>query len=442
MKAKFQIENVHSAEPALQPSCTFTERGGRIGSAIDAAWRIQDVAGTVPEAAATIAVIDQRFTLQAIAGAKIWLNGARSSVPAGRPIVLNDNDTLSIGELRISIRTSDTSEEEGRDLNALVNPRDRRSEGLVIDGEFAASNAAYPATRPVVDDPLAALDKAAIGGGGPAASAGHTILLDPLDSLGSPVDMLPMTPASTQESDGRVEINSAVAFQKVSSFLFDAESDEIGDPPPRVPVPGSLTSPRGSLTRALGLSQPGSDETELGADVAAALRAAIEGLNGLFLKRATSAGHFPPMRRYAVEDNPLRLAVNGQAAIDSLFGEPDSLRLSPSAAIAESLEDLGHHQDATESAVDLALNAVLSALGPEVLARRFASCAQPAGQPGDAEHDAWCWRMFRTYFRELASHRQGGLQALFWEIFAEEYQTAMRALSAGNINSPTAERHK
>jgi type VI secretion system protein ImpI len=80
---------------------------------------------------------------------------------------------------------------------------------------------------------------------------------------------------------------------------------------------------------------------------------------------------------------------------------------------------------ASEKATDAALDAVLRALAPLALARRFLKYKGHAPRTGDL--DAWHWRMYQHYYGELSSDRQGGLSRMFREVFRQVYDREMRA---------------
>lgn len=441
MKASFRVENVHSAEPALKLGCVFSQRGGHIGSAADATWRIQDIAGQIPATAARVAVVDGRFTLEALGAAQIRLNGAGAGIALGRPVVLSDKDEIALGELRITVRLSEAlTGTEGRGLNGLVETRDEGPEALVIDGEFAEARTHDPAAARVVDDPLSALDRAAPNPGLRPGLADPLRAFEALEaSEGRPALA---NPHATLQSDSRSEVNSAVTVPRTSRDRFGFETTDAGDDFDSELVDHVALRP---LARALGLPVRDVDSLESGlmlSEIGATLRAAVEGLNRIYAARgAGQASRFPlaTMHMHVIEDNPLRFSRTGQEAMEALFSHRGTVHLSAPAALAESLDHLAQHHDASEAAVDRALEAVFTALKPAALERRFAAYARDAGPAPGPERDAWCWQMYKAYFAELASQRQKGLQMLFWEVFAYEYQALMRAHAFGEGRSPSEE---
>lgn len=455
MKASFLIENIQLAEPALKPNCVFSSLGGYIGSAIDATWRIQDLSGQIPNVAARISFIDQRFTLEVFGTAAVRLNGAASSIPAGRPVVLNDNDHLVIGDLNIAVRISEElSVPQTHGLSGLVQPSNMADNTLLIDGDFAESISGRDPDKPIIDDPLAALDKAVAG-------SGHIELVDrgrefdELQAAGGQLNTKFSRAEGTHQSDARIEVNSAMSFQKAPSFLFDSDSrvedvDAVSDASNSDGFKSKLSSSglRGEATSlaplatALGVSQSYLDRNDrILADIGTALRVAIEGLNELYRARSSKTSRIPftAHNAHLAEDNPLRFAESAQEALNAFLIERQALHLSAPAAMAEGFNSLLQHQDATETAIDHALAAVFAALKPEALEQRFANYAQSVAPPNGQEREAWCWRIYKVFLTELASPRQDGLQKLFWETFAYEYLAAMRA---SERSSTVPETHK
>jgi type VI secretion system protein ImpI len=61
--------------------------------------------------------------------------------------------------------------------------------------------------------------------------------------------------------------------------------------------------------------------------------------------------------------------------------------------------------------------------------RRFAAYRRP-GQTYPKSTDAWAWKMYRSYYKELVSNRQRGFEKLFWEVFDQAYDKALRKKQA------------
>jgi len=181
------------------------------------------------------------------------------------------------------------------------------------------------------------------------------------------------------------------------------------------------------LCAALGLnvaqmSQP--QANRLAHDIGAALKAAISGLMSAHRHEISNKSHLAETHLHAIEDNPLRLDVSAETAIKDMFLVQSPVHLSAPAAISESLELLHHHRLASEVATEKALEAVLQALSPLALARRFMKYKGHAPRAGNL--DAWHWTMYQHYYAEMRSDNQGGLSRMFWEVHRQIYDREMR----------------
>jgi len=181
------------------------------------------------------------------------------------------------------------------------------------------------------------------------------------------------------------------------------------------------------LCAALGLniaqmSQP--QANRLAHDIGTALKAAIGGLMAAHKHEISNKSHLAETHLHAIEDNPLRLDVSPEAAIKDMFLVQSPVHLSAPAAISESLELLHHHRLASEVATEKALEAVLQALSPLALARRFMKYKGHAPRAGNL--DAWHWTMYQHYYAEMRSDNQGGLSRMFWEVHRQIYDREMR----------------
>ncbi|MCB5205266.1 type VI secretion system-associated FHA domain protein TagH [Neorhizobium sp. T786] len=184
------------------------------------------------------------------------------------------------------------------------------------------------------------------------------------------------------------------------------------------------------LCQALGLpvqdmSVP--QTNRLARDIGEALKTAIAGLMATHQRELSNKSHLAETHLHAIEDNPLRLQQPIDDTIRDLFLAQSPVHLSAAAAIGESLEQLRHHQRASEAATEAALDRVLQALGPVALARRFLKYKGHAPRSGDL--DAWHWTMYQHYFAEMRSDQQGGLSRMFWEVYGQVYDREMRQLT-------------
>lgn len=447
MKATFRVQNVEALQPGLPLEAVFSQRGGFIGSGMDTTWQVQDVDGAIPETAARIVAQGQQFTIEALNGTDLRINDARSTIPPRRAVILSDKDRIRIGalDLVLSLPSSFASEIGGEagSVSKIIGGKDVE-DALVISGEVGSTGAVEEdspgagavdpmdalakgaASRP--SDPMAAFDAAARA----RAPENTDDVFEEIHKPALPEKDDPMG----DQSDWHFSAMPAQPVQR-DRFGFEEEGGAIAGTPP---APDAATLELGGpvdhvalrpLARALGiqLGDLSTDEANrVLADIGGALRNALEGLNRIYRSRDGGHGHFQlsKMHLHALEDNPIQFSNGVDEALHAFFSKRGPVHLSAPSAFQETLEHMLAHQASSEHAIDEALDTVMTALSPAALQKRFRSYeSEPAAANRD-EMDAWCWRMYRAYFNELLSERQRGLQMLFWEVFAQEYQLDMR----------------
>jgi|GEM_PF-1424056 len=166
---------------------------------------------------------------------------------------------------------------------------------------------------------------------------------------------------------------------------------------------------------------------QLAKDIGDAFRATVEGLMKIQHKSLSDKSHLAETHLHAIEDNPLRLNKSADEVIKDLLLLKSPVHLSAEAAFEESLEFIQHHQHAGEVAAEEALDTILRALSPAVLAKRFRKYKGHAPRAGDL--DAWHWEMYQHYYNEIRSEQQGGLSRMFWEVYRQVYDREMRNLT-------------
>ena len=164
------------------------------------------------------------------------------------------------------------------------------------------------------------------------------------------------------------------------------------------------------------------DADEFLEEAGRALLAAIKGLLSLQQQQnSLSDKHLRPL-----EDNPLRLDMDYPTALNVMFAEGKSpVHLAAPAAIAESLRNIRHHEEANRAAIVEALRVMLDAFSPGNLMRRFAQYRR-SHELRQKMDNAWAWQMYSNYYDELASSRQQGFEMLFNEVYAQVYDRVLR----------------
>lgn len=82
------------------------------------------------------------------------------------------------------------------------------------------------------------------------------------------------------------------------------------------------------------------------------------------------------------------------------------------------------HNEANRIAIISALKAILDAFSPDVLLKRFENYRR--SNEVKPSNNAWAWDMYKNYYEELTSKRQYGFEKLFWEVYSQAYDKALR----------------
>jgi predicted component of type VI protein secretion system len=153
---RLDIQNPGRARSGSPRSITFGALGGTIGQSENCDWVLQDEGNAVPDKAATILFDGQRFVLWTHATG-LSVNGARRALAPGRQVVLQDEDTVSIGALEIGVRIGSLAHVEKR-LQALETLVLERSDAVadLLDG--ASPRQTNPPALTEVD-PITLLDQ-------------------------------------------------------------------------------------------------------------------------------------------------------------------------------------------------------------------------------------------------------------------------------------------
>lgn len=438
------VDNPQVLQKGSQPRCMFDTAGGTIG-ANGADWILHDRSGRVQSIHCEVRyedgsyfvidrcgqtrVNDQTDPLGALVGARLR-GGDILHVGPYRLTVNLDDETYNLPDPARHLAEHDVTELLGTSnepIDALPKHRNDVPTPNQADEhgwrEFHALSETPSQGRL---DPLLALEEAARSD---SASSGDAAVLDSRHygqtQLAAQADL------------------STTRFEAVSGSPLHAFGDRpMSGPPPSSAAPGAsdqwIQSQFSQTGDAAGLVGPLVEG--LGAPVGAldphaahallfeagtTLAALIRGLAALHRTPEGQGLALAKRTLQPIEDNPLRLAQTYPETVRALFSRDRSVvHLSPTAAVEESLEQIGEQHRAMLKAVAAGLNALLQAFAPDQLERRFARYR--SGQHSEALPGDWAWQMYRHYYEELKSSRQQGFDKLFWEVFDQAYDQALR----------------
>lgn len=404
-----QVMNGNELESGRAARCLFSGDGGDIGHAEACHWPVQDRAGSIAGRACAIVRHDGAFCLRSLMPG-LMINLAPVSTDAGL-VRLHQGDEISLGALALKVFLHEgkrvSYDEQMATPESIVTQRDGLVDALMsTDGqpEYPGMQMRHQMTATVVNsfssDPLQVLQS------------------ENLTTMSTSAEHGPRTvPLSDLKANGGIDM-SFMDLPPVYATPRDEDEFSHADMAPR----HLALSP---LLRGLGSSLVVHNSQEADAfleEAGRALRAAVQGLLELqHSQNSLSDKHLRPL-----EDNPLRLGLSYDAALDVMFaGGKSPVHLAAPAAIGESLRNIRHHEEANRAAISEALRVMLDAFSPQSLTRRFVQYRRSHELRRELD-DAGAWSMYRHYYDELASDRQQGFAMLFNEVYAQVYDRVLR----------------
>ena len=370
------VKNVLELESGFSREYCFNQDGGSIGSGANNHWVIQDTKKNIPINQAHIEWRDGSYCLQVI-NKPLFINGA-SFTPKSGFIKLANEDQIKFGSLKVLVTVAEKS--------AITSGNYSKSLEDIVTG-----------SQDHLDDILKA-KKGGLDLSVETKNIDDSIIHDPLriTSRGSSnMDQSYIDLPMIENEEKQLSPFSENAYVTISPLMREMDTKiELLD------------------------TQETHDFLQ---EVGKTLKATIEGLLALQKEQSSlSDKHLRP-----IEDNPLRLNLDYESTIDVLFGDQKSpVHLAAPAAVKESLHNLLIHNEANRIAIISALKAILDAFSPDVLLKRFENYRR--SNEVKPSNNAWAWDMYKNYYEELTSKRQYGFEKLFWEVYSQAYDKALR----------------
>lgn len=469
------ITNTKNLASGMSPKMLWSGNGGSIGSGFSDDWKIKDSKGSVEPTHCEVIVVDGAFCLKDISG-ETYINGSMMPIGKNKLAKLCHKDEVQIGtyNIRVALKHIGIDIEAEQSLDQLISSNE---DGLLANGH---SDLLISQVEQDTFDPLLALDEM-IG----QPEDPERLIKNDTESTVKKAESFselelsePARSITTQQSDGETAMSSSMGLKRILGFgkslshrvhshfesdvkpqnstnhvntkadqithqsegysmdnnVLDLLEEEVA----KSMVPTSRPSEShshnhlltGPMLSGMGVDFADSDDMEkmhmLSQELGESLRACIEGL--LELHQQIDNGHFGVMNRslQPIEDNPLRLGLDYDETIQTMYDANKSLvHLSAPAAISESLKNIRDHNDAVQHATGEALQQILAAFSPQVLLRRFNSYKRSQDHDQTSK-ESWAWNMYCSYYQELTSSRQKGFEKLFWQIFEQSYDKKIR----------------
>lgn len=433
------VSNPEKLQHGSAPQYTFDSAGGTIGCRA-ANWILTDSQQRIDPIHCEVALVEGAFCLIDRSG-RTSINNSEDGIGHNRIVRLNEGDTLHVGPYRITahLNDSNTAQHHQKTLGTLLNeespylleqapvenaaPEIYRHEAEPIEGPLQSLTRTRDKRGEL--DPLMALDEEERRA---QEQSIEITSLDPTHFGRSPRQQTQQNLAETRfeavAGNPHSDIGEEVMHNSPSHASEDwhnaySNTDEDTRHLAAIPLLQGLNIHVGTLNAE--------SAHYLLYEAGRALRAAINGIANLYENSSSHDHRLSMLTRtlQPIEDNPLRLRQSYEEMVHSLLSSQRSLvHLSAEAAIEESLTQARRHNTAVIEAITESLDALLHAFSPAVLERRFQRYTTGERQE---VRDGWNWQMYTHYYDELTSTRQHGFEKLFWEVFEQAYDRAIRA---------------
>ncbi len=459
-----QIVNIDALERSTEPNCSFSVGGGSIGNSPSDHWSLYDKSSAVVAEHAFIDFIDNDFCVQQLQG-DVYVNDASYPLGENNHALLQDNDCFEIGKFKLRVHF-DQNNYFKASPNALLEEvvGDEKQTSLLIDInanetekvreiENTDPEVALAETMIVVDDAdpqnfFDAQDKLQdvrnelveiIEGsdqknhytrGMPFVSSSEPESRQKIKTEVSTINVGEGVPIVKNDFSAKLEDLEELVMG--NSEPVEASSDKSYQPSEKVSLldeAGHLAA--SPLQRGLEVSLKNADSAtthDVLEEIGMTLKESIQGLLKIQSASSDSGQGYTNKILQPIEDNPLRLGLDYQSTMGAMFNSDRSkVHLSAPMAVKESLHNIHLHQIATQHATQKALDAILQALNPNTLSKRFQRYRGANSNQADSA-EGWAWEMYKHYYAELISSRQQGFEKLYSEVFEQAYDQKLREL--------------
>ena len=278
-----------------------------------------------------------------------------------------------------------------------ANPFAEPGDALAVD-EPAEPLVSVADTQPPEDEP-------------PASRAAQPPVIEPAPArIGGPRDETGAAPARVSTKPDITEATPAPVLTAAGAI-------------PAAPPGASDAVLLRALLRGAGIpdAAPRDPERSLLA-LGSAFRAMITGLREVQRARRTVRGGFR-IAQTAWTENPLKLAVNEDDALEALLGAGRRSAMPPARAVEEVLKEIVLHEVATVAAMQEAVRTLLASLSPDKL-REIAE--QGAGLTVlPAQRKARAWDTYEATHARVTAALQDDFDSVFGRAFARAYERVM-----------------
>lgn len=379
-----------------------------------------------------------------------FVNGASQRVKS--PYLLQHGDRLTIGHYIVSVELPETAPQSpspafeppaedpppstGGDIWDIGSPApppiDRRelmpAKPQSRAPDFGSQFVDLPTFGEAMPQPAATPDA-------PASSEAPAFRRDPPPPEPPPAAWSPAVPPEPVPSPARPPVADAIP-PRPRAMPFEGESFAPMPVEP-LPVPGSgAVQPRGyerdeakrflnGLATGAGVSPEifaGRDPEELGRELGAVIKVAVEQLSQMLRARAAAKAMTRSSSRTmigAADNNALKFIPGSAEMIDTMFTGRRPGFLGARESFEAGFADLKRHELATYSAMQKALARLMDDFAPEALLEK-------AGGSAFTSRKGKAWDLFAERWEQKSAAGDNGMLDAFLAYFAEAYDEASR----------------
>lgn len=169
------------------------------------------------------------------------------------------------------------------------------------------------------------------------------------------------------------------------------------------------------------------------------LRSAVTGAQQLVAIRATTKYELGAQVTMiqARDNNPLKFAPDGPAAVEQLLKPPMRGFLGGPEAMTDAMNDLVGHSIGTMAGMRAALEGVLDRFTPDELERKLGA-SRMLDNLVPMSRKARLWELYLQHFQLIRSEAQDDFHTLFGKAFLSAYEKQLDALHAAALSEPSA----
>jgi len=412
----------------------FVGVGGRIGRAADCDWVLSN--RYVSRHHATVTFVDGVYRIEAVGSNGVAVNDIQSPLAPLQPRVLSSSDRIYIDEYEIAVAITEVTQ-------------------TPVSAEPALPKATAP-RRDGALDPLLTTNEAD---------------LDPLKKLLSRAGISPTVPtddpawnhsSSLQDHFNPPEVRAAAAPATSSGAAVTAELSAEGPIPAgweeatavfrpaptqhpsatlalqAAAVPSKEQAPPAfdieAFLRGAGL-EPGGVPPEMAATLGQIFRSVVQGMIDVLHARAEFRNqfHMPLTRVQAVQNNPLKFALNAEDALAAMLRTRARGYMQPLEAFEDAFDDIRFHQLATLAGMRAGFESMMKRFDPKRLQQLAAR--RQSGVLARFFPKSGNWDRYVELFDEMAGNADAVFHRMYGEEFSGAYERQLEELKRNRIKS-------